>query len=260
MDENERTRWNRSAIDYQRTFKLGLNEYEASLISFLQENDMIAPGRSVIDIGCGTGVFGKYFAELGCNVTLTDISDEMIRYAKENMAPYKNWSAFRSDFNELDIESETLKNSFDLATAMFSPAVRDEVGIHKMSDLSKGFCFLSRFYDWKQPFREKLYNDICFNPENSFFRNMKEDCAKIIESVSKSGYTPFVKYASYNWFDKRSAEDEADFLYRQSFSELENGMDLREKALKYMVDNYGEGALMIDNVETKVLWLYWKGS
>lgn len=258
MEENERTRWNRSAVDYQRTFKLGLNEYEASLLSFLQENDMLSPGKRVIDIGCGAGVFGKYFAELGCEVTLTDISDEMIRYAEDNMASFKNWTAFRADFNELSPEHGALKGGFDLATAMFSPAIHDESSVRKMSGICRGFCFISKYYDWKQPFREKLYKAIGFNSDDSFFLGMKENCSKIIEAVSKSGYTPYVKYADYNWSDIRSAEEEADFLYRHSFADHENGRELREKALDYITDTYGANALVVDDVNTKVLWVYWK--
>ena len=258
MDESERTKWNRSAVDYQRTFKLGLNEYEASLLSFLQENEMLSPGFRVIDIGCGAGVFGKYFAELGCDVTLTDISDEMIRFAKENMAPYENWTAFRADFNELELDHEALLGGFDLATAMFSPAVHDEDSVRKMSSISRGFCFLSRFFDWEQPFRKKLFEAIAYEPQEKFFWNMKGECAKIIEAVSRAGHTPHVKHTDYNWSDTRSIEEEADYLYRNSFSAQENGEELKEKAVKYMVETYGENAEVVDNVNAKVLWIYWK--
>ena len=40
-------------------------------------------------IGCGVGKYGAYLAGLGCDVTLTDISENMIAHACENMAPYK---------------------------------------------------------------------------------------------------------------------------------------------------------------------------
>ena len=43
---------------------------------------------------CGVGKYGAYLAGLGCNVTLTDISENMIAHARENMAPYKTpWHA-----------------------------------------------------------------------------------------------------------------------------------------------------------------------
>lgn len=85
----EREKWNRVSGDYQSVFKLGINEYNTSLLQFLAENGMLMPGCRVIDIGCGVGKYGTYLAGLGCDVTLTDISDKMIQSAKENMAPLK---------------------------------------------------------------------------------------------------------------------------------------------------------------------------
>ena len=77
--------WNQAAQDYQRVFRLGLNDYNASLLRFWQEERMLCPGARVIDIGCGVGKYGTYLAELGYDVTLTDISGEMLRHAEANM-------------------------------------------------------------------------------------------------------------------------------------------------------------------------------
>ena len=88
--ENTRETWDRAAGDYQDVFRLGLNDYNASLLHFWQEEGMLFPGARVIDIGCGVGKYGTYLAELGCDVTLTDISGEMLRHAKGNMAKYRN--------------------------------------------------------------------------------------------------------------------------------------------------------------------------
>lgn len=48
----------------------------------------ISAGKSVLDIGCGTGIFSRYFAETGATVTSMDISPELIEQAKkETTAP-----------------------------------------------------------------------------------------------------------------------------------------------------------------------------
>ena len=45
-------------------------------------------GKSVLEIGCGTGIFSRYFAETGATVTSMDISPELIEQAKkETTAP-----------------------------------------------------------------------------------------------------------------------------------------------------------------------------
>ena len=66
--------WDEAAADYQRVFRMGLNDYNRQLLEFFTSNGLLHPGCRVLDIGCGVGKYGTYFAELGCGVTLTDIS------------------------------------------------------------------------------------------------------------------------------------------------------------------------------------------
>ena len=76
--KDERAKWDEAAPEYQSVFRLGLNDYNSALLRFWQENGMLTPGCRVIDIGCGVGKYGAYLAGLGCDVTLTDISENMI--------------------------------------------------------------------------------------------------------------------------------------------------------------------------------------
>ena len=71
--------WDEAAADYQRVFRMGLNDYNRQLLEFFTSNGLLHPGCSVLDIGCGVGKYGTYFAELGCSVTLTDISPRHAR-------------------------------------------------------------------------------------------------------------------------------------------------------------------------------------
>ena len=79
------SKWDKHAGDYQRVFKVGISDYNRRLIKFLLNSGMLYPGCKVLDVGCGVGKYGTYFAALGCEVTLMDISPEMLRRAEENM-------------------------------------------------------------------------------------------------------------------------------------------------------------------------------
>ena len=46
-------------------------------------NQYIVPGNSVMDIGCGTGIFSTYLARKGCEVTGIDGSEAMIALAEQ---------------------------------------------------------------------------------------------------------------------------------------------------------------------------------
>ena len=47
--------WDEAAADYQRVFRMGLNDYNRPLLEVFTSNGLLHPGCSVLDIGCGVG-------------------------------------------------------------------------------------------------------------------------------------------------------------------------------------------------------------
>ena len=255
MDEEKS--WDLAARDYQRVFRLGLNEYNASLLRFWQVEGMLFPGARVIDIGCGVGKYGTYLAELGYDVTLTDISGEMLRHAEENMAKYSTpWAVYRCDFNEATGKEPVFADGFDLAISTMSPAIHDAETVKKMSAMTRGWCFLARFYDWEQPFRDQLMKELGLVPRRAF-DDLHADCAFMVRSVSAAGYVPLVKYVDYNWADPRTPEQMADYMSRTYFSGDENREELTQKMQRLAKQHAGADGNVIDNVNTRVAWIYW---
>ena len=76
-------------------------------------------GAKILDVGCGSGWLSEYFARLGYDVTGIDISDDLIRMARERVAsvPYNldHESAISCRFLTHDIETGplTLGETFD---------------------------------------------------------------------------------------------------------------------------------------------------
>ena len=66
---------------------------------------------SLIDVGCGTGGYAAGFAALGWKVTGTDVSEDMLRRARE-----KGLTAVRADAAALPFEDAT----FDAAVSIFT--------------------------------------------------------------------------------------------------------------------------------------------
>ena len=250
--------WDQAAQDYQRVFRLGLNEYNASLLRFWQRERMLFPGARVIDIGCGVGKYGTYLAELGYDVTLTDISGEMLRHAGENMAKYSTpWALYRCDFNEATGKEPVFAGGFDLAISTMSPAVHDAETVKKMSAMTRGWCFLARFYDWEQPFRDGLMRELGLEPRR-VFDDLKADCASMIRAVSVAGYVPLTRYVDYNWADPRTPEQMADYMGRNYFVGDENREELIQKTLRLAERHADADGKVIDNVNTRVAWIYWR--
>lgn len=256
--ENTRENWDKAAGRYQDVFRLGLNEYNASLLRFWQEEGMLFPGARVLDIGCGVGKYGTYLAELGFDVTLTDISGEMLRHAEENMASYTTpWAVYRCDFNDATGTEPVFAGGFDFSISTMSPAIHDVVTVKKMSAMTRGRCFLARFYDWEQPWRDQLMRELDLAPRR-VFDDLQGDCAAMIRSVREAGYVPQVRYVDYNWADPRTPEQMADYMLRTYFAEDENRDALACETLRLARQHADMEGKVIDNVNTRVAWIWWK--
>tara|TARA_B100000941_G_C28382126_1_gene488003 strand:+ start:55 stop:909 length:855 start_codon:yes stop_codon:yes gene_type:complete len=85
--------------------------------SFLKSVISINRGDKIIEVGAGRGSFGAFFADYGCNILLTDLSEAILNEAKlifEEWGLDKKVSTLQCD--ALQIEAK--KNSFDIATSI----------------------------------------------------------------------------------------------------------------------------------------------
>lgn len=255
LDEKE---WDKAATDYQRVYSLGLNEYNTRLLRFWEESGMLFPGARVLDIGCGVGKYGAYLAELGYDVTLTDISGEMLRHARENIAKYQTpWVVYQCDFNEVSGREEVFAKGFDFAISTMSPAIHDAETVHKMSAMTRGFCFLARFSAWEQPFRDTLMRRMGLEPRQ-LHAGLQEDCDAMIRAVREAGFTPQLRVEEYNWSDERTPEQMADYMARRYFDGEANAEELRAAALRAARELADADGLVRDGVNTKVAWIWWR--
>lgn len=256
MIETEK-QWDAAAENYQAVFRLGLNDYNAALLRFWEEQGMLFPGCRVLDIGCGVGKYGTYLAELGYDVTLTDISGEMLRHARENMAPFRTpWAVYRCDFNEATGQEPAFAGGFDLSISTMSPAVHDVETVKKMSAMTRRWCFLARFRQWEQPFRDRLMAALGLEPRPAFC-GLETEYTSLLHSVKAAGFDPVEKLVPYAWADRRTPEEMAAYMAKNYFAESEKE-ELVRKALRLCRDWADRDGTITDDVNTQVAWIYWK--
>ena len=253
MDQASPARWDAAAADYQKVFRLGQNSYNESLLRYWEEEGMLRPGCRVLDVGCGVGKYGVLFAERGCDVTLLDFSPEMLRHAAENMSRFSTpWRTFCCDFRQVGGDEAVFAEGFDLSISTMSPAVCDVETIRKLSAMTRGFCFLSRFHSWKQPLRDELLRRAGEDPRG-FFDDPAGDCEALLQAVRDAGFSPTLRIVDYNWEDLRSPEELARIL-EQGTRELRCG----RQALLDAARSLSEGGAVKDAVYTTVAWISWK--
>jgi ubiquinone/menaquinone biosynthesis C-methylase UbiE len=71
--------------------------------------------HSVLDIGCGTGIYTRYFSDMDKSVTAIDISENMLDFAKKSILKKNNTSFIKDDFLTHDFGDK----KFDLIFASF---------------------------------------------------------------------------------------------------------------------------------------------
>ena len=254
---NTAQKWNEHAADYQKVFQIGMNDYSKKLITFLLENDMLRPGCRVIDVGCGVGKYGTYFAALGCDVTLTDISPKMIDLAKENMSRFDTpCTTLVCDFHQVDPAHPAFEKGFDLSLCTMSPAIQDVDTVRKFSDMTHGWCFHTHFVAWEEPIRKAFYEKIGVAPEqdmNHFSQHIETVCA----AVRELGYEPQICEVPYHWSDDRTPEDAVRYLFMR-LDNVEITEELRKKALEAARELCNEDGIFVDAVNTRVAWVWWK--
>lgn len=246
--------WDKLAADFQRTYSLGLSEYNSRLLSFWRENGMIFPGCRAIDIGCGVGKYGAYLAASGCDVTLTDISPEMIRLAEKNLASFSSpCRTYVCNFDDVTGREPQFREGFDFAISTMSPAIHNTETVMKMSSMTDGWCFIARFSSWNQPNRDKLLNALGIKPKRAS-EELTADVEEMIAYVTDSGFLPQIKYVEYNWCDMRSPEEAAEYMQSRYTEGL--GIEV-ETVIEEVRKLCGREGLFEDSVNTDVAWIYW---
>lgn len=250
-------KWNDAALDYQKVFLGGMSEYNRRLIGFLLDKGMLYPGCRVIDVGCGIGKYGTYFAAMGCDVTLTDISPGMLELARKNMSVYNSpWAVLECDFETVTPEHPLFSTPFALGFSTMCPAIHDEASVRKLSGMVDGSCFISHFVKWEEPLRQRFFGELGLELEEDMNR-FSDHMDELYQAVRGSGFEPHICHVPYNWCDERSPEEAAEYLLKR-VGRPEITDALKKKAISAAIALCDERGIFVDEVHTTVAWLWWK--
>ncbi|MEF3280736.1 MAG: class I SAM-dependent methyltransferase [Elusimicrobiota bacterium] len=149
--------WNFKAKKYPRPFEnKGLMERK-SIIKIIEKLGVDFRNKEIIDIGCGTGVYGLIFAKKAKHVLCLDFSNEMLKVLKDEAKKnsIENIKIVKKDFSKFDIGDYQKK--FDISFASMTPAVKNSIDIVKMERLSRKWCV---YIGWAGKRENRILNEV----------------------------------------------------------------------------------------------------
>jgi len=109
--------------------------------------------KSVLDVGGGAGRYSLEFGQAFEKVLVTDVSKNMLHYAKENATKKHLNNIDHIQFNwDTDTHEKITDQRFDLVFSSMCPATRSIEGLEKMMQFSKGYCAINQFIDHEDSF------------------------------------------------------------------------------------------------------------
>jgi SAM-dependent methyltransferase len=122
--------------------KVSMNERVTAVVEYLVKRGIVTSETTMIDVGCGPGLFVVEFAKYAKKVVGLDYSPRFTEYGR-NLAAQRgvtNVEFVTADFETLDLDEAKLAGAFDFAFASISPGVSSPEKIKKFQQLSRKWC------------------------------------------------------------------------------------------------------------------------
>lgn len=231
------------------------NKDFSSILEFI-EVDKNKKFKNVLDIGCGTGFYSRKFSEISESIAATDISENMLKYARKNLDTKhrNNVRLVKKAWSELNLEEFGWKEKFDMVFASMTPAVDSCADLIKMIDCGTNLYFLSGFVERKDSLKNELSEILLGSHNNKPYGNKMYSAINILWNM---GYYPKISYVDSNW-SKREPVDE---LYKKYLLYFERKKYLTKEdkiSIRDYMESRSINGIVEEKVTSKVAWLCWK--
>jgi SAM-dependent methyltransferase len=230
--------WDLKAKDFNKAQKKHGMAGALKVTQFLLSKGMLA-NSEVLDVGGGTGRHAIAFAEYAREVTVTDISAQMLELAQSNAKEMgrRNIQYIKTDWEKTDLKSFEWEKRFDFVFASMCPAVRSRDGIDKMTAASKGWCQINQLIEMTDNITQNLIEDLkvemTYDPHND-----RSAVRGIFNLLWLQGFEPEINYIR-EYKKQVLSVDEALMRYSQRFEKAaaEKHLDIKRLLLGYADDD-----------------------
>lgn len=141
--------WDARAKEFSDAQNNQVDMIPLEVTKYLVDNNILQEETTILDIGGGSGRYAIPMAKVAQKVTITDISNNMLKYAEENAQKngVNNIEYVKLDFNTANIEEIGWQGKYDVVFAAMCPAIKSAKDIDKMIAASKGSCCIGQFIE-----------------------------------------------------------------------------------------------------------------
>lgn len=252
-NKDSETMWDNRAEQYNISQLKDDDSITEQVLAYLEKKNILK-NADIIDICGGSGRYAIPLAKLANTVTLTDISNNMLKFAEENakMENLTNLEFIKTKWDEVDLEKMNWNKKFDLAYASMCPPVRTPEGLNNLIKASKKYCVVNQFIESKDSVEEYLKAKIPkvnrYDPHND-----RESVQAIFNILWLKGYSPEISYVEEER-EKNITREKAYERYSRKYEKLfeENKLDLRKTLGELSKDN-----LVSIKTKTKMAIIFW---
>lgn len=154
--------WNNKASTYSR-YSQDKERFEHSILKTLDKNGITFKDKTVVDIGCGTGVYTLHVAQDAKRVTCIDNSSAMLDILGEDAKKIgiENLNIVESGWEKF----HTCKDDFDIALCTMSPAISEISHMQKMHECAQTKIYLG----WAGKRKSTILDEI-FQAHKSYYK------------------------------------------------------------------------------------------
>lgn len=245
--------WNRVAPEYQATWQAADGEpYRQALQAFLQKKGVLQPGSRIADIGCGVGKYAKLFVQAGCRVTLLDEAEEMLRYARQNMAQLGGeWETLCCNFARIQgIEADWYKQ-FDTVFASMCPAIDSPEAVAALCRMGRRHGMITRFARMENQLEQTVCQQLGLPCQKA-----DKEYEFLVQAVRQQGYLPDVTFQDHSWKNRLTPEQAAEKIIRGQGENITPA--LQEAVRAFTREITGEDGRVTETVQAEAVWFYWR--
>jgi len=141
QDDQKVTFWDEKAKTFPR-YEAGEHNYEAGVLNTIKTYGVDFRGKTVLDVGCGSGMYTLRIAQEARRVTAVDISEEMLRILREDAERLgvQNIEYVRSGWD--DFHSDAV---YDIVFCSMTPAIQSDASRRKLFRYAGGWAVFMGF-------------------------------------------------------------------------------------------------------------------